>query len=469
MATKSDLTEKLCYENKSGFSSVTEKEKKEIFSFCEDYRVFITESKTEREFCESTCRELERSGFVPLEEKKSLKAGDKIYTVNRGKGVIAAVIGSEDIAKGVNLVGAHIDSPRLDLKPNPLYEDGEMAFFKTHYYGGIKKYQWTAIPLAIHGVAALTDGTQIKISIGEEEGDPVFCVTDLLPHLATEQMMKKMHEAVPGESLNVLLGNICCEDEDVKDGVKLNILKILNEKYDITEEDLLSSEIEVVPAFSARDVGLDRSMIGGYGQDDRVCAYTALKAITDIKKPEKTAICLLVDKEEVGSMGATGMQSRYFENVLAKICSMCTKNYNDIVLRDTLSNSVCLSADVGAAYDPNYASVYEKKNSPILGGGILLTKYTGSRGKGGASDASAELVAKIRRIFNDNGVKWQIGELGKVDGGGGGTIAQFVANLDMDVIDAGVALLSMHAPFEIASKFDIFMTYKAYREFYKSI
>lgn len=469
MAKKNELTEKLCYENKNGFSDINEKQKKEIFSFCEDYRKFITEAKTEREFCESTCRELERAGFAPLDEKKSLKAGDRVYTVNRGKGVIAAVIGAEEITKGINLVGAHIDSPRLDLKPNPLYEDGGMAFFKTHYYGGIKKYQWTAIPLAIHGVAALTDGTQIKISIGEEEGDPVFCVTDLLPHLATEQMMKKMHEAVPGESLNVLLGNIDCGDEDVKEGIKLNILKILNEKYDITEEDLLSSEIEVVPAFAARDIGLDRSMIGGYGQDDRVCAYTALRAITEINKPQKTAVCLLVDKEEVGSMGATGMQSRYFENIMAKICSMCTVNYNDIILRDTLSNSVCLSADVGAAFDPNYSSVYEKKNSAILGGGILLTKYTGSRGKGGASDANAELVAKIRRIFNDSEVKWQIGELGKVDGGGGGTIAQFVANLDMDVIDAGVALLSMHSPFEIASKFDVFMTYKGYREFYKSI
>ncbi len=461
-----ELQEKLCYENKNAFSKTDEKQRKEIFDFCEEYRKFITIAKTEREFCEDACRELSRAGFKPLEEMKTLKEGDKVYTVNRGKGVIAAVIGKEDIRNGVNIVGAHIDSPRLDLKPNPLYEDGGMAFFKTHYYGGIKKYQWTAIPLAIHGVAALADGTQIKICIGEEENDPAFCVTDLLPHLAVAQMGKKMSEAISGESLNILLGNISCDDE-IKEGVKLNILKILNEKYDICEEDLLSSEIEVVPAFSARDIGFDRSMIGGYGQDDRVCAYTALKAILDVKKPERTAVCLLVDKEEVGSMGATGMQSRRFENVMAKICAMTTENYTDIALRDCLSNSTCLSADVGVAFDPNYPEVCEKRNSAIFGGGILLTKYTGSRGKGGASDASAELVAKVRKIFNENDVKWQMGELGKVDEGGGGTIAQYVANLDMDVIDVGVALLSMHSPFEIASKFDIFMTYKGYREFYK--
>lgn len=465
---KADKTSELGYKNENVFAKQTDAQKKEIFDFCEDYRQFINEAKTEREFCDSTCRELAKAGFVALESKTSLKAGDRVYTVNRGKGVIAAVIGKDDISNGVNLVGAHIDSPRLDLKPNPLYEDSGFAFFKTHYYGGIKKYQWTTMPLSIHGVAALADGTQIKISVGEDENDPVFCITDLLPHLAVAQSGKKLSEAIAGESLNIVLGNIGCDDDDIKEGVKHNILKILNEKYDICEEDLLSSEIEVVPAYPARDVGFDRSMIGGYGQDDRVCAYTALRAILDIKKPQKTAICLLVDKEEVGSMGATGMQSRRFENVLAKICSMMAENYNDIVLRDALTNSTCLSADVGAALDPNYPEVSDKRNCPIFGGGIALTKYTGSRGKGGASDASAELVAKIRRIFNDNGVKWQIGELGKVDCGGGGTIAQFVANLDMDVIDAGVALLSMHSPYELSSKLDVFMTYKGYREFYKN-
>lgn len=468
MSDTKSLQEKLCYKNENAFSKQTEKQKNEIFDFCEGYRRFISDSKTEREFCESTVIELEAAGYVALDSKDSLKAGDKVYAVNRGKGVFAAVIGSEDIEKGINLVGAHIDSPRLDLKPNPLYEDGGMALFKTCYYGGIKKYQWTAIPLAIHGVAALADGTQIKIVIGEDENDPVFCVSDLLPHLAAAQMSKKMSEAVPGENLNVIVGNIGCDDPDVKESVKFAVLKLLNEKYDIVEEDLLSSEIEVVPAFKARDIGLDRSIIGGYGQDDRVCAYTGLKAILDIKNPVRTAVCLLVDKEEVGSMGSTGMQSRYFENIMAKLCSKCKEGYSDLTLRETLSNSTCLSADVGAAFDPNYPEVSEKNNSPIFGGGIMLTKYTGSRGKGGASDANAELIAKMRKIFNENDVKWQMGELGKVDCGGGGTIAQFVANLDMDVIDAGVPLLSMHSPFELASKLDIYMAYKAYREFYKN-
>ena len=461
-----DLQKKLCYTNKNVFSELSANEKEQIFEYCEEYRQFLSKAKTEREFCDDSCRFLEERGFAPLEEKTALKPGDRVYTVNRSKGVFAAVIGTEDIRKGINLVGAHIDSPRLDLKPNPLYEEQGVAYFKTHYYGGIKKYQWTTIPLAIHGVAALQDGTQIKITIGEDENDPVFCITDILPHLAQDQVTKKMSEAIPGESLNVILGNIACDDEEIKEGVKLNVLKILNEKYDITEEDLLSSEIEIVPAFKARDVGLDRSMLGGYGQDDRVCAYASLKAITEIKKPEKTAVCLLVDKEEVGSMGATGMRSRNFENTMAKLCSMLTDNYSDLVLRETLSNSTCLSADVGATLDPNYPEVSERRNSALLNCGILLCKYTGSRGKGGASDASAELVAKIRRIFNENNVQWQMGELGKVDGGGGGTIAQYVANLDMDVIDAGTPLLSMHSPFEIAGKLDIYMTYKGYREFY---
>ncbi len=468
MAKKNELQEKLTYNNKNAYGDVSPKESKEITAFCEEYRKFITDAKTEREFCENSCILLEKAGFSALESKKTLKAGDKVYTVNRGKGLIAAVIGKKDITEGISLVGAHIDSPRLDLKPNPLYEDGGFAYFKTHYYGGIKKYQWSTIPLSIHGVATLVDGTQIKITVGEDESDPVFCISDLLPHLASEQMSKKVSEAFPGENLNVILGNIPCEDEDIKNGVAFNVLKILNEKYDICEEDLISSEIEVVPAYPARDIGFDRSMIGGYGQDDRVCAYTALKAIAEIKTPDKTAVCLLVDKEEIGSMGATGMQSRHFENALAKICSMCVKNYSDLILRETLSNSACLSADVGAAFDPCFPDKSEKKNAAIFGGGIYLCKYTGARGKSGASDASAEFVAKVRKIFNETDVKWQIGELGKVDGGGGGTIAQFVANLDVDVIDAGVALLSMHSPYEIASKFDIYMTYKGYREFYKN-
>ncbi len=466
MSEKNELVTKLCYENKNAFTDATDAEKAEIFEFCEGYKNFLNEAKTERECCDVICRELSNAGFKAFDGKSKLKAGDKIYTVNRGKGVTAFVIGKKDITEGVNIIGSHIDAPRLDLKPNPLYEDGGFAYFKTHYYGGIKKYQWAAIPLTIHGVAALSDGTQIKIVIGEEEGDPVFCITDLLPHLAAKQMAKKPGEIITGEGLNVILGNIGCDDEDAKEAVKFNILKLLYEKYDITEEDLLSSEIEVVPAYPAKDVGLDRSMVGGYAQDDRVCAYTSLKAIMDVKNPEKTVACLLVDKEEVGSMGATGMQSRNFENVLAKVCAALNDNYSDIILRDAISNSTCLSADVAAAFDPNFPEVTERKNTPIFGGGLVLTKYTGSRGKGGASDASAELVAKIRKIFNDGNVKWQIGELGKVDEGGGGTIAQFVANLDMDVIDAGVALLSMHSPYELASKFDVYMAYKGYKEFY---
>lgn len=462
----SNKKENLKYENKNMFASLDKVEYKKVFDFCDGYKEFITKAKTEREFCDDTCRCLEKNGFVLLNEKGKLSAGDKVYTVNRGKGVIAAVIGSEEIENGISLVGAHIDSPRLDLKPNPLYEDNGIAFFKTHYYGGIKKYQWTAIPLAIHGVVVLQDGSQINITVGEDKNDPVFCISDLLPHMADEQMTKKTKDAISGENLNIILGNISCDDEGVKEGVKENILKILNEKYDLCEEDFISSEIEVVPAFEARDIGFDRSLIGGYGQDDRVCAYAALRAILDAKNPKKTAVCLLVDKEEVGSMGATGMKSRNFENVLAKICSKMTDNYSDLVLRECLSNSTCLSADVGAAFDPNFPEVSERRNIPYLNCGITLTKYTGARGKGGASDASAELVARIRKIFNENGVHWQIGELGKVDGGGGGTIAQFVANLDMDVIDAGVPLLSMHSPYEISGKLDVYMTYKGYREFY---
>ncbi len=464
---KIDEVKKLVHENKNGFSKISEKEKKEVFEFCEEYRKFISVAKTERLVCNEAKCILESNGFKPLESAKKLSAGDKVYTINRGKGILAAVIGSEDIENGVNLVGAHIDAPRLDLKPRPLYEDSELAFFKTHYYGGIKKYQWTTIPLAIHGVVALQDGTQIDISIGEDKADPVFVISDLLPHLAVEQMQKKLSEAISGEALNIILGNISIEGDDISDGVKLNILKLLNEKYGICEEDLISSEIEIVPAFDARDAGLDRSMVAGYGQDDRVCAYAALRAILDVKKPTKTAITLLVDKEEIGSMGNTGMKSRYFENVLAEIAYLKEGTDSALAIRRALSNSACLSADVGAALDPNYPDVTEKKNGAFLNHGILLTKYTGSRGKSGASDANAEFVSEIRRIFNENQVVWQIAELGKVDVGGGGTIAQYVANLDMEVIDVGVPLLSMHSPFEIAGKIDIYMAFKGYRAFLK--
>ena len=464
--TDKELYESLSYERKNAYLKMTEAEKKEMWEMSDSYRTFLDKGKTERECVREAVRMAQEAGFVDIDLLDNLKPGDKVYKINRNKNIFMAVIGSEDIRKGINIAGAHIDSPRLDLKQNPLYESMDMALLKTHYYGGIKKYQWPTVPLAIHGVIYDTEGKQREIVIGEEENDPVFVISDLLPHLAKDQMVKKMTEGIEGENLNVLIGGMPIEAEDVKETVKFSVLKMLNARYGITEESFISAEIEIVPAQKAKNVGLDESFVGAYGQDDRVCAYTALRAIIDIKKPEKTSVCLLVDKEEVGSMGATGMQSRNFENIMAKICSMMTKNYNDITLRETLSNSTCLSADVGAAFDPNYPEVSEKRNSAIFGGGIYLTKYTGSRGKGGASDASAELVAKIRKIFNDNGVKWQIGELGKVDEGGGGTIAQFVANLDMDVIDAGVALMSMHSPYELSSKFDVYMTYKGYREFY---
>ena len=458
----------LFYERKNGFTGIDEKQKKEIFEFCEDYKKALTSAKTEREFCSMAFEMLEREGFVRLESKDSLKAGDRIYTVNRGKGVLAAVIGSDSMAAGVNIVGAHIDSPRLDLKPNPMYEDSGFAFFKTQYYGGIRKYQWYNIPLSLHGVVVKKDGTQINISVGENENDPIFCIADLLPHLAQQYAGKKLSEAFDAEKLNVIIGNLECDGDDVKEKVKYGVLKMLNEKYGICEEDFMSSELELVPAFPARDLGFDRSMIAAYAHDDRVCAYTALKAIIETKSPQKTAVCLLVDKEEIGSMGNTGMKSRYFENTLAKMCYMKEKEYNDLVLRECLSNSVCLSADVGVAYDPNFPETCEKRNTAIINGGILLTKYTGSRGKSGSSDASAELVAKIRNIFAEGGVQWQSGELGKVDLGGGGTIAQYVANLDVDVIDCGVPLLAMHSPSEIAGKFDVYMAYKGYKAFMNS-
>ena len=466
----SNETEKnLFYENKNQYSSLSETDKKNMAAYSSEYRSFLDMSKTEREFAVNAQKYLETNGFVPLSSKDSLKAGDKVYTVNRGKGIIAAVIGSEDITNGTSIVGAHIDSPRLDLKPNPLYEDSHFAYFKTHYYGGIKKYQWTTIPLALHGVATLQDGTQIQISIGEEDDDPTFVISDLLPHFAKDQMQKKLAEAIPGESLNIILGNIEGKDcgEDVKEKVKYNILNLLNEKYDICEEDFISSEIEAVPAYKARDLGFDRSMVAGYGQDDRVCAYAALRSVADVKKPKYTAVCLLVDKEEIGSVGNTGMRSRYFENVLAKIVDKSVKDYNDIKLRDTISNSICLSADVCAAFDPNFPEASEKRNASLVNGGIGVMKYSGSGGKSGSSDANAELMAQIRKIFNENDVKWQSGELGKIDGGGGGTIAGFVANLDMDVVDVGVPILSMHSPYEISGKLDIYMAYKGYKAFYE--
>ena len=459
--------ENLLYERKNGFTDIDEKLRERVFEFCEEYRKALTEAKTEREFCNMSIKLLENEGFENLDGKTALKAGDKVYQVNRGKGVIAFVIGTEPIENGVNIVGAHIDSPRLDLKPQPLYEDNGIAFLKTHYYGGIRKYQWYNIPLALHGVVVKKDGTAINVKIGEDSTDPIFCITDLLPHLAGQYAGKKLSDAFEAEKLNVIVGNIPCNDAE-KEKVKYGVMKLLNEKYGICEADLISSELELVPAFEARDLGFDRSMIAGYGHDDRVCAYTALRAIMSTNKPAKTAICLLVDKEEIGSMGNTGMQSRHFENALAKICKLSNAKYDELMLRKCLSNSQCLSADVGAAFDPNFPEVFERNNSSYLNEGLLLTKYTGARGKSGSSDANAEFVARIRNIFEENGVVWQSGELGKTDVGGGGTIAQFVANLDVDTIDCGVTLLGMHSPNEVAGKFDIYMAYKGYKAFMNS-
>ena len=464
--TDKELYDELSYKRRSVYEVITDAEKAEMDALCDEYRAFLDSGKTERECVELAVKMAYAAGYVPLESVKELKAGDKVYSVNRGKNILMAVIGTEDIENGVNICGAHIDSPRLDLKQNPLYESNKMALLKTHYYGGIKKYQWTAIPLALHGVIYTRAGEKITLNIGENENDPVFCITDLLPHLAKDQMTKRMTEGVEAESLNVLFGGMPL-DADVSEKVKFGILKLLNSRYGIKEIDFQNAEIEIVPAFKARNVGLDESFIGAYGQDDRVCAFTTLKGIIDIEQPKKTAVALLVDKEEIGSCGNTGMLSAFFGMVMAemieKIKGECTMTAYNSVIR----NSACLSSDVSAAVDPNYEGVYEKNNSTFAGGGMCSMKYTGARGKSGSSDASAEFMYEVEKIMDDNGVVWQSGELGKVDQGGGGTIAQYVANLNMDVVDCGVPVLSMHAPFEVTSKADIYMAYRSYKAFYK--
>ena len=465
--TEKELFEKLRYQPKNAYEEMSQEQIQEMLSMCDEYRTFLDCGKTERECVSEAERMAVENGFLPLEKASSLRAGDKVYLVNRHKNILLAVIGSDGLENGANIVGAHIDSPRLDLKQNPLYESTGMALLKTHYYGGIKKYQWTAIPLALHGVVYTKDGKQ-EICIGEKDTDPVFCVTDLLPHLAKDQMNKKMIDGIEGESLNILIGGLGVPAEDVPEKVKFKILSVLNTLYGIREKDFLSAELEAVPAFKARNVGLDESMIGAYGQDDRVCAFTALKSILAIKEiPKRTAVCLLVDKEEIGSVGNTGMLSRFFEMTLAEMLEKesgsCTVTAQNRMIR----NSVFLSSDVGAAVDPNYESVSEKNNSAFAGHGMILMKYTGSRGKSGASDASAEFVHEIAEIMDSEGVVWQTGELGKVDQGGGGTVAMYVANLNMDVIDCGVPVLSMHSPFEVTAKTDVYMAYRAYEAFYR--
>lgn len=431
------------------------------FAYCEGYKAFLNAAKTEREAVEWAVREAEANGFVPYDPTVSCKPGDRVYRVNRGKSVMLAVIGTDAPEAGFSIVVSHIDSPRLDLKQRPLYETAGISYFKTHYYGGIKKYQWTAIPLAMHGVVVKSDGTVIKVCIGEEAGDPQFTITDILPHLGQDQATKPLSTAFTGEDLNILIGSRPVRDEEAKDAYKLNIMRLLNEKYGIVEADLISAEIEFVPAFKAVDIGFDRSLVGAYGHDDRVCAYPALEAILNCKNPVQTVVTVLTDKEETGSDGNTGLNSEYMRYFIADLAQAEGEEP-----RHVLSKSTCISADVTAAYDPHYASVYEAQNSTYINGGLGIAKYTGAHGKGGTSDANAEFVAKIRRTFDDAGVLWQIGELGKVDQGGGGTVAKFIANLNVDVLDIGVPVLSMHAPFEVVSKLDVYMAYKGFKAFF---
>lgn len=438
-----------------------------VFEMGEDYKKFLSISKTERECNKEIIRRAEEKGFHNIEDYiengKALKPGDKIYADNRGKAVALFIIGKDSITKGMNILGAHIDSPRLDLKANPLYEDTDFAYLDTHYYGGIKKYQWTTIPLALHGVIVKKDGTKIDVNIGESDDDPVFCITDLLPHLAGEQMKKNASNLIEGEALDVLVGNMPLKGED-KETVKSNVLSILKEKYDIGEDDFLSSEIEVVPAGCARDMGLDKSMVLAYGQDDRSCAYSSLIAFLDAEATDKTLSCILVDKEEIGSVGATGMRSMFYENTVAEICRLEGED-SLVALRRAFSNSKMLSSDVNAAYDPLYASVMDKRNSSYLARGLVFCKYTGARGKSSSNDADAEFIAELRNVLDSENVSYQLSELGKVDAGGGGTIAYILANYDVKVIDGGVAVLNMHAPYEVTSKVDIYEAYRGYLAF----
>ena len=470
-AEATNPAEKLVYRTGNAWDNPSMSER-EIERFCKGYKAFLNKAKTEREFVREAEELAIRNGFVDLdkvlENKTPLKPGDKVYRIVKKKMMMLAVIGNKPCEAGTRMIGAHTDSPRVDIKQNPLYESTDMVFMKTHYYGGIKKYQWLAIPLALHGTIMKADGSVIDICIGEDEGDPVFTITDLLPHLAKDQMDKKLDVAFRGEAMNVLAGSRPDPDKEAKNRFKLNILKILNEKYGITEEDFISAELEMVPAFKAQDLGFDRSMIGAYGHDDRVCAYPALMAILETQNPEYTAVCVLTDKEEIGSVGNTGAQSRALENFLADLCALTTQEpYSDRLLRSCLDKSQMLSADVNAAVDPNFDDTHDKLNAAYLGKGLAILKFSGSRGKSGASDAHAEFVGEIRRLFNENKIPWHITELGAVDKGGGGTIAMMIANLGVDVLDVGVPVLSMHAPFEVVSKVDVYAAFKGYSVFLK--
>ena len=445
-------------------------EREKLFAFAEDYRRFISGCKTERECTASVYADATGHGFVDLDELietgKSVKAGDKIIANNMGKGLALFIVGSKPLEKGMNILGAHIDSPRMDIKQNPLYESNNMAYLDTHYYGGIKKYQWVTLPLAIHGVVVKKDGTKVEVNIGEKDTDPVFCVTDLLIHLAGQQMEKNAAKVIEGENLDILVGSIPLEDKE-KDAVKEGIIGILKNTYEMEEEDFMSAELEVVPAGRAREMGFDRSMIMAYGQDDKVCAYTSLAAMLEMDKLYKTACCLLVDKEEIGSVGATGMQSKFFENTVAELLNL-NGDYNELKLKRCLAHSRMLSSDVNAAFDPLYSDVFKNNSSSFLGSGVVFNKFTGSRGKSGSNDANAEYLAVLRNIMDNHNVHFQMSELGKVDAGGGGTIAYIMSLYGMEVIDCGVAVLNMHAPWEVTSKADIYETYKCYKAFLKN-
>lgn len=449
---------------KNAWENLAEDEKEQLSAFAKDYMAFLNNGKTERECVAEGVRQAEAKGFKNLmdvvKNGETLKAGDRVYRAWMNKDIMLFIIGEKPMECGMNILGAHIDSPRIDIKQNPLYEDEHLAYLDTHYYGGIKKYQWPTVPLSLHGVIIKADGTKVTVNIGEDENDPVFCVSDLLPHLADEQYKRPAPKLIKGEELNIIIGSRPFRDDEGSELVKLNIMLILNEKYGIVESDFISAELEAVPAFKAKDVGFDRSLVGAYGQDDRVCAYTELMAVLELNNPEKTAVAILTDKEETGSDGNTGLRSSYLRYFIADLASTF-----GVKGRTVLQNSRCLSADVNAAFDPTFPDVFEKRNSALLNGGVCVTKYTGSRGKSGTSDASAEFAGEIRRLLDANGVIWQTGELGKVDIGGGGTVAAYIANLDVNTIDVGVPVLSMHAPFEITAKTDIWAAYRAFEAF----
>ncbi|MCK5812519.1 MAG: aminopeptidase [Clostridiales bacterium] len=469
MSEVKELKKSLFYERTKAWDKLTDKQIEESKKLNDGYKKFLDKSKTEREFVFNTIELIKKNGYVSLKDvylnKQPLQIGDKVYLESNEKTIALATIGKQPLSNGINMLGAHIDSPRLDLKPLPLYEESDIAMLKTHYYGGVKKYQWVATPLAIHGVIYKENGEKIEIVIGENEKDPIFVISDILPHLAKDQYAKKIGEAITGENLNVIIGSVPISDDDSNDKVKLTVMKLLNEKYGIKEKDFINAEIEIVPAGKARDVGIDRGLIGAYAHDDRVCSYMGLQAILDAGIPNKTSILYLSDKEEIGSVGNTGAQSDFLEYFVSILTTLTSKDNKDINVKDVLYNSIMLSADVNAAFDPNFKNAYEANNSTYLGRGVGIMKYTGSRGKGGASDASSKLMYKVTKLLDENNIVWQVGELGKVDQGGGGTIAKFAAKLGIEVVDVGIPLLNMHAPLEIASKVDIFMTYLAFKVF----